>query len=280
MKNKKSAVIAAAVVCLVAVVLVLIIPAITKSQQNKLIEQYTESNLELYAELNVITDSVSVDGNAHSLAGIKEAVRLGADTVTVDLCFTPDGTPVIDDDYTDITDSTLKAEEIFKLMSEENYKDININFRLRQLTSLSEFNRLVAEYDVSKRVIITGIDSNRYSLISGTDTPVKVYFDFEPADTAESSVESVLRLMTDYSLGGIVIEAKDASKELIDALSQKGVPYIISNVDKEVEMYCVMSYGAYAIDTDSPQFLKEAHNSWKNITLQRLDASILDELNK
>ena len=280
MKIKKSAVIAAAAVCAVAVAMIFIIPAVTKSQHNKLIEQYTESNLELYSELNVITDSVSVDGNAHSLAGIKEAVRLGADTVTVDLCFNPDGTPVVIDDYTNISDTTLKVEEVFKLLNTDNYKDININFRLRQLSSLTEFNRLVNEYDVSKRVIITGIDSNRYSLISGTDTPVKVYFDFKPADTIENSVESVNKLMADYSLGGVVIEVKSATKELIDALSQKGVPYIISSVDKEVDMYCVMSYGAYAIETDSPHLLKEAYKSWKELTLQRLDASILDELNK
>lgn len=271
--------IAISAVCAAIIALAVIIPAVSNFRNDRLIEQYTRNNLELYAPLNVISDCAEIDGIPHSLAGIKEAARLGADTVTVDLCFRADGTPVITDDYTDINDSTLKAEEIFELMCSENYEELNINFRLRQLSSLSEFNRLVSEYGVAKRVMISGIDSKRYSLISGEDTPVKVYFDFEP-DSAQNSIEEIDRLMNDYHLGGVVIDSEDISPELIEALSQKGVPYVISGVDKEVEMYLVMSYGAYAIETSSPQLLKQAHDSWKDITLKRLDASLLDELNK
>ncbi len=280
MKTKKRSVIAVSVVCAVAVALAVIIPAANSFRNSKLIEQYTQNNLELYSPLNVITDCAEIDGIAHSVAGIKEAVRLGADTVTVDLCFKADGTPVITDDYTDINESTLKAEEIFKLMCSENYEALNVNFRLRQLSSLSEFNRLIGEYGISKRVIISGIDSKRYSLISGEDTPVRVYFDFEPDGATEKSVETVARLMNDYMLGGVVIKARDISRELVEALSQKGIPYIVTDVEKEVEMYLTMSYGAYAIETDSPQLLRDAHDSWKDITLKRLDASLLDELNK
>lgn len=280
MKNKKRSVIAISVVCAIAAALAVIIPAASNYRNNKLIEQYTQNNLELYSPLNIITDCAEIDGNPHSIAGIKETVRTGADTVTVDLCFKSDGTPVITDDYTGISDSTLKAEEIFEMMCSENYKKLNINFRLRQLSSLNEFNRLMGEYDVAKRVMISGIDSKRYSLISGADTPVKVYFDYEPDSDTKKSVEAVDKLMSDYHIGGVVIDAENISHELIEALSQKGVPYIISGVEKEVEMYLVMSYGAYAIETRSPQLLREAHDSWKDISISRLDASLLDELNK
>ncbi len=280
MKKPKGPVVAISVVCAVMVALAVGIPAVSSLHNNKLIEQYTQNNLELYAPLNVITDCAEIDGIEHSLAGIKEAARLGADTVTVDLCFRTDGTPVIADDYTNINESTLKAEDVFELICSEKYSKLNINFRLRQLSSLSEFNRLVNESGVAKRVMISGIDSKRYSLISGADTPVKVYFDFVPDGNTDKDVEAVDQLMSDYHLGGIVIKAKDASPELIEALSKKGVPYIISEVEKEVEMYLTMSYGAYAIETDSPQLLKKAYKSWKELSVSRLDASLLDELNK
>lgn len=280
MADKKKAIISVLVIAAIIIALAVSVHLINSIRTGRMIEQYTQNNLELYSELNVISDCANVDGNPYSLAGIKEAVRLGVDTVTLDLCFKSDGTPVITDDYTNISGNTLKAEDVFILLNEDEYNHININFRLRQLSSLSFFNRLINEYDVSKRVILSGIDADRYSLISGTDTPAKVYFDYIPSDTVEYSVSSVNSLISDYNLGGVIIEAEYATKELVDALSQKGISYIISSVDKELDMYCVMSYGAYAIETDSPSQLKEAYNSWKDITLQRLDASILNELNK
>ena len=280
MKFRKGSVIAVSVACATVIALAAGIPAVSKLHSNKLIEQYTRNNLELYAPLNVITDCAEIDGNTHTLAGIKEAARLGADTVTVDLCFKSDGTPVVTDDYSDINENTLKAEEIFELMCSENYSKLSINFRLRQLSSLSEFNRLVGEYGVAKRVMISGIDSKRYSLISGADTSVKVYFDFEPDGDSGTDIEAVDKLISDYHLGGIMIKASDASPELIEALSVKGVPYIVTDVEEEIEMYHSLSCGAYAIETDSPQLLKEIHNFWKELSRSRLDASMLDELNK
>lgn len=280
MKNKKGVVVAISVACAVIIALSVCIPVVSNFHNKRLIEQYTQSNLELYAPLNIITDCAEIDGNAHTIAGIKEAARLGADTVTVDLCFRTDGTPVIIADYTDINENTLKAEEIFELMCSENYSKLSINFHLRQLSSLSEFNRLVNEYGIAKRVMISGIDSNRYSLISGTDTPAKVYFDFNPVGNTDTDIEAIDKLISDYHLGGVVINAKDISSELIEALSTKGIPYIITDVEKEIEMFLTMSFGAYAIETNSPQLLRQSHDSWKELSISRLDASLLDELNK
>lgn len=279
MKSKKSTIIVVIAICVVIVVSAFVIPLVSNFRRQRFIEKYTSEDLNLYSELSVFSDSIEVDGNAYSLAGIKEAVRLGADVVTLDLCFQRDGTPVIIDDYTDITDSTLKAEEVYKLISSDDYSDVKINFRLRQLSSLNEFNRLVNEYGVSKKVYISGIDSKRYTLISGSDTGVSVYFDYIPTDSSEETVNEVTDLMEQYSVAGIVIDCRDLTAELTDAFAEKGIPFIVGATDNESDMYRVMSYGAYAIDTNSPRTLKEAHDSWKSITQDRLNVSILDELN-
>ena len=280
MKQKKGMVIAVAIVCTISVAAFFIVPYLVDAHRNKMIEQYTQNNIELYSELNVISDCATIDDNLHSLAGIKEAFRLGADTVTVDLCFCVDGTPVVIDDYSDINDNTLRAEKIFELLNTDGYKHAKLNFRLRQLSSLSEFNRLVNEYDLSKRIMISGIDADRYSLISGTDTPAKVYFDFEPSDDIEESVNAATALVSEHNLSGIIINFDEASSELIDTLSQKGISYIVRSVDKESDMYLMMSYGVYAIETNHPDMLKDAYTGWQEITLKRLNATVMDELNK
>ncbi len=280
MTHKKRSVTIICVALAVVIAVCVATPLIINADRNKKIEQYTQQNLDLYSELNVISDCAVVDKKPYSLAGIKEAVRLGADTVTLDLCFNSDGTPVVSDDYSTISEDSLLVRDVFDLITSEEYSDIRINFRLRQLITLSVFNQLVSEYDVSKRVIVSGINQNRYSLISGTDTAAKVYFDYIPSGDLKSDIQSVATLVSDYSLAGVVISSADISKELTDALSQNGISYIISSVDKEIDLYKVMSYGAYNIETDSPDTLKEAHSSWRELTLQRIDKSISDELNK
>lgn len=280
MKISKKKIITISIIMAALILIAAIIPLIINAKNKSLIEQYTNNNLELYSELNIITDCAVIDKKAHTLAGIKEAVKNGADTVTLDLCFTTDGTPVVTDDYTGINESTLKVADVFDLISREEYQNTSINFRLRQLVTLSVFNNLVNEYNLSKRIMISGIDSNRYSLISGNDTAAKVYFDFKASGDIAADIEAISVLIADNNLNGVILDAEDVSKEFIDALSQKGISYIISNTDGELDLYRLMSYGAYAIETGSPALLSQIYNSWQEITLKRIDASIVDELNK
>ncbi|MBQ8228641.1 MAG: hypothetical protein IJZ88_06470 [Clostridia bacterium] len=280
MAKKKQIILIVSIVSAILIACCVIIPLAINARNNKIIESYTNQNLELYSKLNIISDCAVINKKTHSLDGIKEAVRKGADTVTLDLCFKEDGTPVITDDYTNISDETLKVKDVFALIIRDEYSEVKINFRLRQLITLSVLNDLISEYDVAKRVIISGIDSNRYSLISGTDTAAKVYFDFIPTDDTEDSVKKVTDLIAEYNLSGVIIDVNNATKELVDSLSLKGISYIINNADDEIDLYRIMSYGAYAIETDSPEVLLNAYNSWRDITLKRIDTSILDELNK
>ncbi len=276
MKNKKKIAIPFITILLGVILILLgIYPSIRNKNQA---EDYQQENLELYGELNIISDSRPVDGNPHSLSGFKEAVRLGANTVTLDLCFKRDGTPVITDSFDDINESTLSAEEIFKLMQDENYSDINVNFRLNQLGSLSTFNSLITRYGMENRVIISGIDKNRYSLIHGTDTPAELYFDYTPCDDIEETVNEVNSLVADYGISGVIIN--DASAELVDTFCRKGISFIVSDIDSESDIYKALSFGAYNLQTKNPQELKDIYTLWHNETLDRIDASILDELNK
>lgn len=276
MKSKKK--IAIPVIAVILGVICILLCVYPRIRNNLLIKEYQSQKLELYSQLNIVSDSFPVDGNPDSLSGFKEAVRLGADTVTMNLCFKNDGTPVICENYDLLTDDTLKAEEIFKLMNEDNYIDTKVNFRIRQLGSLTVFNSLISEYDLSDRVILSGIDESRYSLIHGTDTPADLYFDYNANDDINACVEEVNTMIADYGIRGVIVD--DADAQLVDAFCQKGISFIVSDVDDEIDMYRLMSYGAYYLETDNPDKMSEIYASRQTSTLDDLDKSILDELNK
>lgn len=276
MKSKKK--IAIPVIAVILGVICILLCVYPRIINNLLIKEYQSQKLELYSQLNIVSDSFPVDGNPDSLSGFKEAVRLGADTVTMNLCFKNDGTPVICENYDLLTDDTLKAEEIFKLMNEDNYIDTKVNFRIRQLGSLTVFNFLISEYDLSDRVILSGIDESRYSLLHGTDTPAGLYFDYNANDDINACVEEVNTMIADYGIRGVIVD--DADAQLVDAFCQKGISFIVSDVDDEIDMYRLMSYGAYYLETDNPDKMSEIYASRQTSTLDDLDKSILDELNK
>lgn len=279
LKNKKLTAIIA--VCLVAVIIAVCVlaGAIVNVVHQKKIKAFLDSKFETNGEMNVISDSADVDGGKNSIAGIKEAHRLGADTVTLDLCFNGSDVPVIADDYDSINKDTLKLEEVFKLLTDEKYQNLMLNLRIKQLGSLKKFNELFLKYDVSGRVMISGIDKDHYSLISGDATSAALFFDYVPKADSKESLDEILSLQKDYGISGVIINLKDINSELSEKLNQRGIIYIVSGADDELSMYSVLGTGAYNIETAYPDQLKEVCFKWKESTREKMDKSILDELN-
>lgn len=276
-KKKKAAVIAAAVILIAAVTVSVFI--IKNRKTEKEISQYLQNPPDLYGELCVIADSAEVDKNRYSVAGFKEAVRLGADTVTLDICFDSDGTPVVCRDFDDITDSALRLEQILELTAgDEEYSAVNLNLRLRQLNTLETLNSLLQKYHVESRVIISGIDRDRYSLISGDDTCANLFFDYEVKGSAEQATAEIAQLQKEYNISGVIIDAKNLDAALTQSLVQNGIPFIVSGADSDIEIYRVLSLGANLIQTNSPERLNEIYESWKKSALSQMDKSIADSL--
>lgn len=276
-KKKKAAVIVAVIILIAAITVSAFI--IKNRKTEKEIEQYLQKSPDLYGELCVITDSAEVDNSRYSLAGIKEAVRLGANVVTLDICFDSDSVPVICRDFDDISDSTLRLEKVLELITgEDEYSAVNLNLRLRQLSSFETLNALIKKYGIDNRVIISGIDRNRYALITGDDTPASLFFDYEVKGTAEETTAEIAELQKMYNISGVIIDAKSIDAQLTDALIQSGIPFIVSSVDSDIEIYRVLSYGAYLIQTNSPERLNEIYKYWEDVALSQMEKSIADSL--
>ena len=228
--KKNTAIFAAAVAVVIAAVCVIAFTVGHKRDENK-VDEYLNQRFETYGEMNIIADAAEVDGKINTLAGIKEAARLGADTVTLDLCFNSSDVPVICENYDDITKDTLTLEEVLKLLGDEKYSALKINLRIKQLSSLDKFNELLAKYDMSGRVIISGIDKNRYSLISGEDTAAGLFFDFNPPHNpkkAKKEIKMVLKLLhIDYKCEDIEKFYNLKSKGLIISNHLSGIDPLI-----------------------------------------------------
>ncbi len=274
--NKKIILPAAAV--LAVIVFIIVFFSLKSKKDNAQIDGYLNQKIETYGKINIVSDAVLIDGEKNTIAGIKEAFRLGAETVTLDLCFNEKDVPVICDDYGDISKETLRLEKVLKLLNDEKYSDLKLNLRLRQLGSLTKFNSLLKKYKAGGRVIISGINKNKYSLISGDATSAGVFFDYVPKKDRTDSLNEILALKKEYNIAGVIIDSGDITQELVETLNQRGITFIIGKTDKEIDMYSVLGSGANNIETSSPEKLMEVYSLWMERTRDGEDKSIMNKI--
>lgn len=277
-KKKNIAIFAACAAVLAALILIIIFAVGHKKNEDK-INEYLNQRFETYGEMNIISDASVVDGKSNTLAGIKEAARLGADTVTLDLCFNSDDVPLICSNYDEISKNTLKLEEAFELLNNKKYLPLRLNLRIKQLGSLSTLNELILKYNMKGRVIISGLDKSRYGLISGEDTAAGLFFDYEPKSSTKKSLKEIISLHKQYGISGVIIKCTDITAELAEKLNQRGIVFIVSGADEEMDMYSALSSGAGNIQTAYPDRLNELCEKWKQSTREKIEKSILDEMN-
>ncbi len=277
-KLKKKLLIAVPALLIAAVLCVLLVHGIIQKRNAALEESYLQKDLASYSKIHIIAEDIRVDGKADTLAAFKEAARLGADSVTLDLCFRTDGTPVICRSFDEITKDTLQLAQILKLMQEPQYANVSLHLRLRQLVAPDVFNALLAKYKMTDRVYLSGIDKSRYGILTGDQTAADVFYDYAPADDPETAVEEIRSLCTQYGVDGVILENGDASDALIESLNEAGIPYILRGVDQKKAMYKAIDRGVFLIETKDPAQLSTIFENWKTATQKRIDASVLDEL--
>ena len=171
-------VILAFIIVIIAGAGALIFHQISIRKENAAEAEYLKKNLPSYSSITIISDFKEKDNN--TLTAFKEAVRTGADIVTLDLCFNDAGDPMICSDYSKITDNTLPLSELFRVINTDEYKNIRLNLRLRQLGSLETFNKLISENAMSGRVILSGIDKERYGIIQGDKIAADLFYRYKP----------------------------------------------------------------------------------------------------
>lgn len=266
MKNKKRSITVITVVAVViAIALAVLSPFISDGIDRLTARRYIGQDIKNVDNIVLIGECPEVDGKAQSVAGVKEAVRLGADAVKVDLCFRSDGTPVITDRYENNAEADT-VEELFNEMNGDKYKDVTVYLNIIQLSSLTELNRLAVKYDMVGRAYLIGIDESHYGLVTNDDTivPFLLKYEFTKDDLQKikDGKFSAPECIAKYGAGGLEIDLKFATEEIISTLNDFGIPFTVSGIES-ISDYCrVLLNGASTVIVEDIESATQVLDSW------------------
>ncbi len=273
MKNKKHGIIiAAAFVAVFAVIIAVASPFIKSGADRLTAKKYFDEDLKNVDGITLLAHSVEINGEKNSVAGVKEAVRLGAEAVVVDLCFRTNGTPVITDSY-EKNETAPTVESLFSAVNEDAYTDIKIYFNIAQLSDLSEFNRLAAKYDMAGRIYLFGIDESRYGLISSDITLAPFLLKYKIVEDDKNAIAdgtfAAPECIAQYGASGLEIDIKDASPEVIGTLNDFGIPFIVSEIDSIKEFCVTLINGANTVYVDDIKKCADILDGWIEVMQER-----------
>lgn len=287
MKNKKKSImIISSLIIISAVLAAAFLPKILSSAQNRALEKYFSKDIKNIDNIELISPVQTVDKKNDTIAGVKESIRLGADSVIVNLCFKKDSTPVICSDYT-LAENAQSIEDLFRDMNTETYKNVSIYLNIVQLSGLSVLNRLCVDYNMVSRVFLIGIDEAHYGMISSDDTVIPFFLDYnitsDDIKSAENGNFKVPDFLNEYGAFGIVIKSGTVSVEIAEALNIYSVPFIVNNTETESDFCESALNGAVRIVTENPSRSKEILDLWTVEMQQRYESSVeksLEDLSK
>ncbi|MBQ8575518.1 MAG: hypothetical protein IJ447_05675 [Clostridia bacterium] len=278
MKSKKRGLlIACAVIVALAVTLAIASPFIKDGIGMLIARRYIGQDLKNVDNIVLAADCAEVDGNRNSVAGVKEAVRLGADAVVVDLCFRADGTPVMTDRYED-NEAAQTVEELFREMNGEKYKDVKIYLNIVQLSTLTELNHIAVKYNMVGRTYLIGIDESHYSLVTSDSTIVPFLLKYKITQKDTQAIAdgkfSAPECIAKYGAGGLEIDADDVSAEVVTALNDFGIPFIVSGIESTSDFCKVLLNGAGTVYVNDIESCAKVLDNWISAMQQRYSLSV------
>lgn len=282
MKSKKRGIIiASAVIVILAVVLVFVLPFIKGTAELISARKYYGEDLKNVDNIILLADCCTVDGKTNSVAGVKEAVRLGADAVMVDLCFRTDGTPVITDNYED-NKTAETVEELFHALNEEKFKDVRLYLNIVQLSGLTELNRLAVSYNMAGRTFLCGIDKTHYGLITSDDTIIPFLLEHkiskEEKDAIANGTFSAPESIAKYGASGLDIDVSDATADVVSTLDGFGIPFIVTGVGSADSFCKTLINGASTVFADDIELCSDILEEWVLSMQERHSSSVEQSL--
>lgn len=198
------------------------------------------------------TGCMGTDDN--SLASIEAGVLNGAGIVEFDLNFNESGEPVLAHDSPKGNEVTL--DEAFKKVSE--YENLKVNVDVKSVAYLEKVRPLAEKYGVADRIFFTGIFAQTVEAAKATGIDYYLNVDVEPEKKhTEEYLYSLVEKVKNAGAIGINFNKDNASKELVDIFHENGLLVSIWTVDKEKDMYEILSFAPDNITTRYPDRLKK-----------------------
>ncbi len=192
----------------------------------------------------------------NSIKSITVGEEYGVDIVEFDLNFDKNQNPVLSHDNPKGGEVTL--EEAFAKIS--TYENLQVNVDAKKYDGLWMVQDLAIKYGVLDRIFFTGITEKEAEIVQKTAPDVKYYLNVnvkKPTKHTDEYLMSLVKKVKDAGAIGINFNKNSASQKLVDTFHENGLLVSIFTVDKEFEMYRILSYAPDNITTRNPDILQE-----------------------
>jgi len=257
MKSRVKA--ASAIVLSVAVfaaLIFLIVFAFQKIQDKQLINQVSGQTLKLSASFKVTAETGCMGTVRNSYISAKTGVNSGAQAISADISFRKDGAPVLAAQLPQADNNAVTLERVFNYLAGK--KDVSMVLNLKQVTNLPEIERLASENGLINRLTYTGIDEDQVPYLQYASPNIHFYIDSTPQKSKLNDAVYCAGLAENAlscSALGINCDIRYATKTFIDTVHAYGLLFSVNHVEKEADMYRMLSLGVDNISTKSPDLL-------------------------
>lgn len=220
------------------------------------LKKYKEMPISLPEGFTYTAHTGCVGTEDNSLESIDVGAEYGADIVEFDLNFLSDGTPVLSHDAPEGEVVTL--DEAFGKLSE--YPDLMANVDAKSTQNLKAVKELAEKHGVLDRVFYTGIEEKDVAAVKEQTPDIPYYLNATdvraPSRHSDEYLLSLVQRVKDSGAVGINFNKDKASEKLVEAFHDNGLLVSIWTVNKEKDIYRILSYSPDNITTRNPDLLK------------------------
>ncbi len=191
----------------------------------------------------------------NSLDAIDVGVKNGADIIEFDLNFNKQNQPVLSHDEPKGGEFTL--DEAFERVS--RYDGLCVNVDVKKIGDLSRVEELAKKHGILDRIFFTGVTKKDAAAVKKACPDVDYYLNVNVVKPIRQSDEYLKKLVEEVKASGAVginFNKDNATEKLVETFHENGLLVSIWTVNKEKDIYRILSYGPDNITTRRPDLLK------------------------
>lgn len=220
------------------------------------LNEYKNTELKLPNDFTITAHTGCMGTDENTLDSMNIGVQNGAKIIEFDVHFDKNGYPVLAHD--EPTGDELKLDVAFEFLS--SHKDTRANVDMKSVLNMKKVQDLAVKYGVLDQIFFTGIKDEFVETVK-KDSPLISYYLNVDADKSKNTDEEYLLSLVDKvkksGAVGINFNYKSASKDLVDILHKNELLVSIWTVDKEYDMYKILTMSPDNITTRNPHKLSK-----------------------
>lgn len=193
----------------------------------------------------------------NSIESMEVAVNHGADIIEFDVQYNGKEHILAHDE---IVGGEVTLREAFLKLKE--LKNVKANVDIKTTEQVGKIQDLAEEIGVLDQIFLTGVKLEFVADVSENCPKIPYYLNMniihpEKDEHIENYLKNITSKVKQYGAIGLNINKNSAYGELVEACHKEGLLVSVWTVDKEWEIYKMMSYGVDNITTRRPDIVKK-----------------------